>query len=63
MFILKWGAYAAAIGLIFKNIDILGLLAAMCGSFMVMFGVQKGGQWIKTIMAIYLLIKIYMGVA
>lgn len=63
MFVLQWGAYAAALGLILKNIDILGLLGAMSGSFMVMCGVKKAGQWTKTIIALYLLVKVFTGVA
>jgi len=62
MFIFQWGAYAAAAVYVLKNIDIFALLGAMCGSFMFMCGVGRGGSLVKLILAIYLLIKLFQGV-
>jgi len=61
MFILKWGAYAAAAGYVLKNIDIFALLGAMCGSFLFMCGIERGGSLIKLIIAVYLLVKLFTG--
>ena len=62
MFVLKWASYAAAAAYILRNIDILALLGAMCGSFLHICGVEKSGAWIKLILGVYLLVKLFQGV-
>lgn len=62
MFLAKWGAYGAAAMYVVRNIDIFALLGAMCGSFLYMFGIRRGGELVKLAFALYFLVKIFHGV-
>lgn len=60
MFFLKWAAIGAGVIYFIKNIDIFGIIAAMCGSFLAMCGLESGGKIVKLALGVYLLVKIFM---
>lgn len=59
--LVKWAGYTAAAAFFHKNIDFFAIITAMCGSFMYMCGIPKGGLIVRVAMAGYMLVKVIGG--